>query len=310
MKSILIFGVSGFIGGNFAEFFLRKGLRVTGLDVQSSEKTESLLNSEKFAFIQGEWQNSVRELVVSDYDTILFLASPSTVSVVEDNPVDSFSSMCMDVIVLLEMLVVSNPTAKVIFPSSAAVYGEVNSINANEDLPLLPVSLYGVFKKNVEDIARHYSRRYGLSITMIRFFSVYGPGLQKQLFWDAIVKAKAPSKEVRFSGSGQEVRDWIYISDAIELTYLILIKMFDNPSRFSIVNGGTGVATSVKTALDFLITNLISDKSAVFTGSHRQDDPSSLVADIRLANSYGWSSEVSIEEGLGKYLNWYKDQNL
>jgi UDP-glucose 4-epimerase len=308
MKSILIIGVSGFIGSNFAEFYLRKGLMVTGFDFQIPPKTKNLQEFPKFSFIQGHWLDIAREVGISSYDTILFLGSPSTVSSVDNSPVDSFSSMCLDMIVFFEMLVSTNPTVKVVLPSSAAVYGEVASENAREELVLLPISLYGLFKKNMEDIANFYSRKHGISVAVIRFFSVYGPGLRKQLFWDAISKIEQSPKVVDFFGTGQERRDWIYVDDAIRLVDLILIRMARDSLFFLIVNAGTGVGITVDFALSYLIANASPDKRVSFSGNHKQGDPNSLVADTFLANSYGWKPKVSIEDGLIRYLNWYKDE--
>src|SRR6185312_5873943 len=107
------------------------------------------------------------------------------------------------------------PQATLVVPSSAAVYGAVRQIPINESGPRNPISPYGVHKKIAEDLCYSYARHFGARIALVRFFSVYGAGLRKQLLWDACNKLVVG--DGRFGGHGNEVRDWLHIEDAARL---------------------------------------------------------------------------------------------
>src|SRR5262245_21334499 len=131
-------------------------------------------------------------------------------------------------------------TAKVVLLSSAAVYGDADTIPTAEDSPLRPISPYGCHKRMCEELCASYGRNYGVSSAVVRLFSVYGAGLRKQLLWDTCRKASTGDR--RFQGTGQELRDWLHVDDAVAL---VLAAAGIAAPETPIINGGSGIGTPV-----------------------------------------------------------------
>jgi UDP-glucose 4-epimerase len=185
-------------------------------------------------------------------------------------------------------------SARIVLVSSAAVYGEAEG-QLVESRALAPVSVYGRHKAEAEAIV---TTRPNSAI--VRFFSIYGPGLKKQLLWDACHKLRAGGI---FGGTGEERRDFVHVDDAVALLDLAAGAPDD-----LIVNGGTGVATSVASAVDRLRTALGVGSPARFSGDTRPGDPPSLVADTARADSLGWRPQIDVQRGILEYARWFEAQ--
>ena len=187
----------------------------------------------------------------------------------------------------------------IVYPSSGAVYGGAAARPIPETAPLRPVSPYGVHKRLAEDLCRKAAAD-GMRVALVRLFSVYGPGLRKQLLWDACLKAR--TGDFRFSGTGAEIRDWLHVSDAVALLLLAAARAApDCP----VVNGGTGIGTSVRE-----ITGLVGREwrpAAVpgFTGEPRPGDPDGCVAETAKLRAWGFRPLVEVAAGVREYVDWF-----
>ncbi len=188
--------------------------------------------------------------------------------------------------------------ARLVLVSSAAVYGGGATEAISESLPRAPISTYGRHKAEAEDVVASA----GVSSAIVRLFSVYGPGLRKQLLWDACQKLRR--SEGRFGGTGEELRDWLHVDDAIAL--LLLAAVATEPSL--LVNGGTGVGTSVAGVLGCLREALGAGVPLSFSGEARAGDPRALVAEIARARALGWAPRHAILDGIRAYARWFEAQ--
>jgi UDP-glucose 4-epimerase len=202
---------------------------------------------------------------------------------------------------VLEFARLHAPEAGVVYPSSAAVYGQARRIPIPETAELTPVSPYGVHKLMAEMQCRMYARQFGTRTAILRMFSVYGNGLRKQLLWDACSKLRRG--EIRFHGTGAEQRDWLSISDAANL--LVLACGFASP-ECPIVNGGTGVGVQIADVIGEIATAFGRGKDVEFSGKRREVDPAAYVADISAALARGWKPAVSWREGVRAYIDWFR----
>lgn len=166
-----------------------------------------------------------------------------------------------------------------------------------------PVSPYGVHKLMAEQLCRSYAGNYDISIAVVRLFSVYGPGLRKQLLWDA--SKKITEGENGFFGSGDETRDWLHISDVVTLLALAGEKA---SSDCPVVNGGTGEDTTVRAVLLELFAAYGQNGSPKFSGANRVGDPVHYVADITRARAWGWNPRVAWRDGVCQYAKWFKEE--
>jgi UDP-glucose 4-epimerase len=218
-----------------------------------------------------------------------------------DQPYSDFHANVTTTLSLLEFARLYAPAARIVYLSSAAVYGNVDHLPIAESVPLQPVSPYGLHKKMAEDICRSYSRYFGIATAIVRLFSVYGPGLKKQLLWDTCTKMAR--QEITFSGGGHETRDWLHVRDAAAL----LVKARDHASTDSpTVNGGTGVGVTVREIVSEICNIWQINRAPVFSTLARPGDPVHYVADSILAQKWGWQPRVDWRDGLREYVEWFR----
>jgi len=234
-------------------------------------------------------------------DLVIHCAGSASVAFSEAHPFEDFQRTVVSTGALLAWLRECAPAARLVLPSSAAVYGEVATLPIAETVPPRPASLYGSHKLASETLVTDYARMAGLRVVIVRFFSLYGPGLRKQLFWDACQKFSRGVTE--FSGTGDELRDWLHVEDAGALIELAASKA--SPVA-PVVNGGSGQGARVRDALAQLATAFAAQPTPHFSGLPRRGDPLAYVADIGVARAWGWAPRHSLLPGLVEYGNWYQ----
>jgi UDP-glucose 4-epimerase len=237
---------------------------------------------------------------------ILHYAGGGSVGFSMANPLEDFERTVRSTVHVLEYIRKYSPDTRLIYASSASVYGAVKTLPIAEQSPRSPISPYGAHKAMAEQLIELYARQFRVSAAVVRFFSVYGHGLRKQLLWDAC--RKLADGEKTFMGTGREVRDWLHVEDAARLMVLAADKAsLECPT----VNGGTGIGVSVRDILAELASGLSSSPAGVrFSGAERVGDPPSFVADTALAAGWGWRPFVPWRNGVAEYARWWKELEL
>jgi UDP-glucose 4-epimerase len=152
-----------------------------------------------------------------------------------------------------------------------------------------------------EQLVTSYARQFGTSTAIVRFFSVYGSELRKQLLWDAC--RKFANRDDQFMGTGDEIRDWLHVEDASEL--LLTAAEHASP-ECPVVNGGSGKGITVREVLIHLGSCILRpDFFPSFTGVERPGNPTSYIADIEASMSWGWFPKISWEQGMREYAKWW-----
>ena len=301
-KPILVTGAHGFIGRNVTRHLSRQGLRVIGI----GRGKWSSVDEQKLWGV-SEWRPSditVENLRACEVvpDSIIHCAGSGSVGLSIENPLDDFERNLNTTLNLLEYVRLYAPDAKVISMSSAGVYGDVEKFPMVEGDFLNPISPYGVHKKIAEELCKSYVDHFGLNVSVLRLFSVYGPGLKKQLLWDAC--NKIIHGEYEFFGTGNELRDWIHINDISKMVESLITT---SSSNFNLYNGATGLGTPITDILKLLFTALDSKESAIFTGSARQGDPIGYVADVtKTSQVLAWDPKIKWHQGVLEYAEWFK----
>ena len=136
----------------------------------------------------------------------------------------------------------------------------------------------------------------------MRFFSIYGAGLKKQLLWDTCNRFSQVGKKAVFFGKGSETRDWIHVEDAAEL--LFMLSQVDQGMQ--IINGGSGKARTVREVIEFVATLFGAERMVEFNQVCREGDPQYYWADISEALAIGWKPTISFDEGVRIYVDWHK----
>lgn len=299
-KIVFVTGSSGFIGRFTVKELLVRGFIVIGLDKALLPKDIGLSPD---CFIHNSISIDSLQNASAKFGlpiSIIHCAGSGSVASSFADPHADYHANVTSTIEVLEFVRRSNKSISVVIPSSAAVYGSVAESPLREDGQANPVSPYGVHKRMAEELAMYYGRFYKVSSAVIRLFSVYGPGLRKQILWDACVKAA--KGEYTFAGEGSEIRDFIHVSDAARL--LVEAMRRAGPSC-PIANGGTGISTSISAMLELLGDNWKSPLKPRFSGGERPGDPRSYIADISIIQSWGFKPSITIENGLKDYMEWF-----
>ena len=298
--SVLVTGAHGFIGRYVSLVCAMAGHKVRGLGHGSwAQKDWS-------RFGLNDWQDSDISFNSMNFfagkpDLIIHCAGSSSVGFSLLNPAQDFDRTVETTRNILEYVRLRSPGTRVVIPSSASVYCNAQTLPINVGSPIQPISPYGFHKRMAEELCISYAENFGLSVAIIRLFSIYGVGLQKQLLWDAC--SKLSCGEAIFGGSGQELRDWLHVEDAARL---LLSAGEAELSAPLFVNGATGVGTSTQQIIESIAEFLDVSGDIKFSGASRLGDPRHLIGDIAEAKTLNWQPKRSLMIELAGYVNWFK----
>jgi len=301
-RSVIVTGAAGFVGRNAAEYFADNGWHVSGVGIGDWGK-KNFNDWGIHEWVEAEVSvESLMDLGTIP-DVIIHCAGSGSVSHSFSNPKEDFEMNVSSLLQVLEFMRLKCPNARLVFPSSAAVYGKKADAPIKEEDSLDPVSPYGYHKVIAEKLCESYSKLFDLNISIIRFFSIYGPGLRKQLLWDACEKIRNSSSKSEFFGTGRETRDWIYIKDAADL----ICRMSESKNKFEIINGGSGKRVEIKELLEILAKQFGEGIRITFNGQERGGDPEYYLADVSKAKELGWQPETYLEDGVKACVIFYKE---
>ena len=303
-----ITGARGFIGRYVARMLAGQGHQVAGLGhgawPDADREAAGLA-----AWLNGEVSHANLDALTvgqSRPDVVIHLAGGSAVGPSFAQPAEDFRRSVGAAAELAEWLRLRSPATKLVMASSAAVYGAGHDGPINERAPCRPFSPYGYHKRMAELVLESYARNFGLNVAIVRFFSVYGPGLRKQLLWDCCTRLAAQPDQLALGGQGNELRDWLHVGDAARLLQAAAgAASVDCP----LVNGGSGIATPISDVAAALCEGWgLPGLPRQFNGVARPGDPASLVADVSAARALGWQPQVPWRQGIQEFVAWYRSQ--
>lgn len=299
-----ITGVHGFIGRHLAHRLTTSGGRVAGMGNPGMGPPPSGFERIQIGLVNSENLDQVL-FHTGKPDVIYHLAGASSVAASVKEPGADFRKTVIGTAELLEWIRQRSPSSRLVIASSAAVYGNAYPGSIAESAATIPMSPYGLHKLTIEREAALYAREYGLAVVVARLFSVFGPGLKRQLLWDVCRRLYSGQKRLEIGGTGNELRDWLHVSDAAQL--LVHISQHAHTSA-PIVNGGTGVGIRVRDIAESLCSAWGGGIEVSCTGEVRPGDPQSLIADIRTATDWGWKPLTEHGPGMVETVAWCKSQ--
>lgn len=294
---ILIIGSEGFIGSNLASYFSA----INEVTVYKCDIIEAPISDVNYVLYNG---SNLKEIISSEkFDICINAAGAANVSNSIKNPSLDYELNVTLVFNILEAIRTTNNTCKFIQFSSAAVYGNPQKLPIIESETVKPLTPYGYHKWQSELLCKEYYEIYKIPSIILRVFSVYGPGLQKQLFWDLYNKTKLNSN-INIYGTGNESRDFIYIDDLINCVHQIIKKGLFNAEIYNVANGEE---IFIKNAVEYFLSYLNRSHDKIFTGEEREGDPLNWKADITKLKRIGYIQSINFENGIEKYCKWLKE---
>jgi UDP-glucose 4-epimerase len=248
--------------------------------------------------------DDVRQLLAEhDFDTIFHLAGHADVPASVQNPRQDLERNLIPTFNLLQAVRESAPRARVIFASSAAVYGEGAGGSLLEDQPTVPIAPYGVTKLAAERYLDVYARLFAMRAASLRLFPVYGPRSRKQVVYDLIRKVHENPEELFIHGDGTQIRDLSHVANVVEAFLLVADRA---PLRGEVYNVSAGEPTTIGNLARVICEKMNTTPRFVYSGDVRPGDAQRWVADTGRLRKLGYRPRLSLDEGLADTVAWFR----
>ena len=292
MKS-LVTGGAGFIGSNLVDKLLEDDHEVIVFDNETANTHEGYYWNERaenyYVDVAKKYGTNLLQTYCKDVDCIFHMAADISVQYSIQSPFESYSNNINSLFNVLEFAK-RYEIGKVVFSSSAAVYGVTDKVCVETDATD-PLNAYALSKLNGEQIMKMYHDLYGINTVSLRYFNVYGPRQSNTGQYAPVVGIFQNQKEnngaLTIVGDGEQTRDFVHVSDVVSANMLVADKDVNG-----VYNVGTGIEYSVNQ-----IADMISDDQVYI--SARVGEARRSVADISKIKSIGWDPYVKLEEWIG-----------
>ncbi len=302
-KNILVTGGAGFIGGHLVDKLLEFGSNVTVVDSMVTGQPKVVENhrqNKKYQFVKLDLLNLEKlKTVAKGKDFIFHIAANADIrGGVKNTKIDLEQNTIATYNVLEAMRI--NDIKKIVFTSSAAVYGETKAIPTPEDAPLVQNSLYGASKLAGESLIQAFSFYYGFNNFIYRFVSIIGERYPHGVVIDFFNKLKKDPHQLEILGNGKQKKSFLYINDCVNGVFTGVEKSKDQNNLFNLGNNYT---IEVDKVADLVIEEMkLKSVKKFYTGGQvgwPGDQPIVLLSTDKI-RSLGWLPTTSIENGIKK----------
>ncbi len=314
-QRILVTGAAGFIGSSLVDRLLAEGRQVVGLDSfdpfydeeQKRRNLESAQGSGEFRLHQVDIRDRERvdQLFAQEsFDAVVHLAALAGVRRSLERPADYVDVNIHGTAILLDAAA-RRGGSHFVFGSSSSVYGERSDGPFREtDSVERPISPYAATKRAAELLAHTFHHAHGLSVTCLRFFTVYGPRQRPDLAIRKFAELMLRGQAIPVYGDGSSLRDFTFVADTVDG----IVRALDRDLGFSILNLGAGRTVSVKQVIETLEKNL-ETVARIEWLPKQTGDVSRTWANIDAAKeSLGYEPNTQLEEGVGAFVEWLRKQ--
>jgi UDP-glucose 4-epimerase len=298
-KRIFVTGGAGFIGFHLCKKLSDFTSNLTIYDNLSSGKVENVKHLPKVHFVKADILNLKKLHSQEKADLIYHLAAQVVVPYSMENPIEDFETNARGTLNVLEKA--RKDDARVVFASSAAVYGNTTKLPTPENYGFNPSSCYGLSKVVGEQYCNMYSKQYGLDITILRLANVYGSRCHG-VIQDFLDKISMNPEKLEIIGTGLQSRDFVHVSDVVEALTLVAVSEDAIGKTFNI---GFGKTTKIMDLAKMILKILgLSDKTVITTTNIPwQGDINTIWFDMSKAKKdLKWHPKISLEDNLKKLI--------
>lgn len=298
--SVLVTGVAGFVGSNLAKRLLDKGYAVIGLDNFSAGTPENV--DHRVAFHQADIRSTDIYPLFSGADAVFHLAAKTCLPDCVQNPLEAASVNVLGTLNVLEAARRAN-VRKFVYADTSAEYEGINEFPTPEN-EVRPVGVYAASKHGGAAFCESYRQLYGIQVTVVRYFNVYGPAQD----WRRVIPPVMSSFIIRMLhgeypiifGNGEKRRDFIYVDDVNDF-HLIILE--DQRANGRIFNVGSGSNLSVNEVYR-LVEDLLQTGLQPVYKPDLPGEAQVTLADLTAARSLGWKPRVPVREGLTRTIDY------
>lgn len=312
-KTILLTGAAGFIGANTAQLLLDQGHQVVGIDnindyydvALKDYRLKQLLSFSTFKFHEIDIEDKSRLSSIfkeHDFDAVINLAARAGVRASIDTPELYITTNILGSIFLLELCQQYNINKYVLASSSSVYAGHEGQFEESLSVSQ-PLSVYAASKLSAEHMAYVYHHLYDLDVSVLRYFTVYGPACRPDMSILRFIKLIDEGRPITLTGDGCQQRDFTYVDDIARGTVEALASV-----GYEVFNLGGGRQPYTINQLIATIEKYLGKKAVIDAAPFHKADMRSTEANIDKAKKVlGWEPTVDLDEGIHMTVEWYKN---
>lgn len=311
MQTILVTGAAGFIGWKTCKYLLEAGVGVAGIDnmndyydVRIKEyRLNELKKNREFRFVNLDIEDleALKGLFTNQtFDSVINLAARAGVRYSMENPFVYMRTNALGTLNLLEMMKEHN-VKKMVLASTSSLYAG-QPMPFKENLPVnIPISPYAASKKAAEVMAYTYHYLYGIDISIVRYFTVYGPAGRPDMSIFRFIKWIDEGVPLEIFGDGFQSRDFTFVDDIADGTIKALKDV-----GYEIINLGGGKSPISLLKMIGMMEENLGKKAEIRLRPFHKADIKETWADIAKAQKVlNWYPKIGLEEGLKRTITWY-----
>lgn len=312
-KTFLVTGCSGFIANRVAHMLLESGCDVVGVD-NMNDYYDVSLKRHRLAKLQGHdrfsfYENDIEDVYALEsifsahkLDAVLNLAARAGVRYSMEDPTVYMTTNALGNLNLLECMRTHNVKKYVLASTSSLYAGQkmpfVESLAVNT-----PISSYAASKKSAEVMAYSHHFLFGIDVSVVRYFTVYGPAGRPDMCVFRFIKWIDEGKPIELFGDGLQARDFTFVDDIAKGTIAALRKV-----GYEIINLGGGKQPVTLLTVIEKLEHLLGKKAMIEQAPFHKADIKETWADITKAKELlGWEPSISLDEGLAECVNWFQE---
>ncbi len=305
-KKVLITGGAGFVGSNLTERVAKSNGKAIVLDDLFTGSLDNISKDTKYEFIEGSVaDDSLVRKLAKEVDYIAHMAARNII-ISTKNPRNDYE---VNIGGTLNILLAANEfnVKRVVYTSSASVYGNPRILPITEDERTLTFSPYSVSKLAGENYCHAFYETYGTPVTSVRYSNIYGPKQDPKNPYCGVVSKFIEmldnDEQPHLHGDGQQTRDFTYVDDAVDGTLLALLSP---KAEGQVYNIGTGVETKIVELYQMIADLMGKDAKPKYIDRRDIDNIRRRAVSIELIRTrLRWQPQIGIQQGLKRTLEWY-----
>jgi nucleoside-diphosphate-sugar epimerase len=310
MTTSIVTGAAGFIGSHLVEALLKRGERVIGIDhlndyydpALKRKNLAAFVEHSSFQLIEADLQSVDWNTLLNGIDVVYHQAAQAGVRASWGSGFRAYTERNINATqILLEAAKDAKHLQRLVFASTSSVYGNAETLPTYETICPQPVSPYGITKLAAERLCWLYHQNFGVPVTALRYFTVYGPRQRPDMAFHKFFKAVLADESIPIYGDGQQTRDFTFISDAIAANLAAATVPDAVGEVFNIGGGSRVVLAEVIDTMEQVVNRPIRRNHI----EKAMGDARHTAADVTKANKIlGYQPQVSLREGLKQEWEW------